>query len=97
LNGVMENGKVKWFPVNSLSEGSLMIRPNFGEPGPISGIRPEKKTIAVYPNPSRGTFYVDGTIIDIEITSVSGQMIPYTAEPEGDRTRISIPEPVQGL
>ncbi len=97
MNGIVENGKVKWFPVNGLSEGSLMIRPNFGEPAPISGIRPEKKSIAVYPNPSRGTFYVDGRVTDIEITSISGQTIPYQAEPDGDRTRVSLSDPAQGL
>ncbi len=97
ISGIMENGKIKWFPVNGLTEGSLMIRPNFGEPGPISGIKPEKKSIAVYPNPSRGIFYVDGKVTDIMITSVSGQTIRYQAEPEGERTRVSIYEPAQGL
>jgi hypothetical protein len=97
INGVIENGKLKWFPVNNLTEGSLMIRPNFGEAAPITSIRPEKTKISLYPNPSRGVFYIGDLPDQIEIISVSGQTVLFEREDESDRTRVRITHPQAGM
>lgn len=79
-----------WYQ-NQDVRGSLMLRPVFG-PGdldPISGIEDEK-IFSIYPNPSSGHFYIDGSFDRASLTSISGQQVPLTSYSEGERTRIEV-------
>jgi hypothetical protein len=97
INGIMENGKIKWFPNNSLTGGSLMIRPNFGEAGNVTGIPKERNRIGVYPNPSQGEFVIEGMVEHLEMTNASGQKVSISLEHETDRTRVTTNQPCSGL
>jgi hypothetical protein len=97
LNGVMENGQIKWFPTQSLTEGTIMIRPNFGTASTNTGVITEKNRINFYPNPSEGSFYIEGEIDNLEIFSPSGQRIPTQQTNQGEKTLITLPEVSPGL
>jgi hypothetical protein len=97
LTGVLEEEKIKWFPASSLREGSIMLRPNFGAASPNVGVVTERPRINYYPNPSNGSFYIEGDTRDIEVFSMSGQKISYTAEEESGRSLITLTDAATGL
>lgn len=97
FNGIIEDGKLKWYPVSALTEGSLMIRPNFGEAGPISGVAPDREEIAVYPNPSGGSFTIQSVVGSLEVLSVSGQPVSFRSTSTGDQTFVHMNNPQRGM
>lgn len=97
LTGVMEGDKIKWFPASSLREGSIMLRPNFGVASPNTGVVVERPRINYYPNPSNGTFYIEGNTRDLEVFSMSGQKISFTAQEESGRALITLTDAATGL
>lgn len=72
---------------NTLIKGSFMVRPvfNTGVSDPTTGIEDEE-FIAVYPNPSRGNFQIEGKTERVEITSITGQPVSFTADVQPERT-----------
>jgi hypothetical protein len=87
-----------WYQ-NEDVRGSLMIRPIFGS-GIIDssvGIEEEPGQFAVYPNPSQGSFYIDGEIGDIAIISLTGQKIPFESHAVEGRTEVQVHTQIPGL
>lgn len=97
LNGVIINDKLKWYPTQSLTQGTLMIRPNFGAASPNTGVVTERPRINFYPNPSTGSFYIDGSPKNLEVFSMSGQRIAFTSTEESGRTFITLTDVANGL
>lgn len=97
LNGIIEDGKLRWYPVSALTEGSLMIRPNFGEAAPISGIDPDREDIAIYPNPSDGAFTIESVVERLEVLSVSGQPVSFHKVSSDNQTHVRIDNPQSGM
>lgn len=79
---------------NNTIKGSLMIRPKFGTGvvDPTTGIEKEIK-FSIYPNPTKGSFYIDGQVDKLEILSVTGQRVPFKAESASQRTFIQLTQP----
>lgn len=75
---------------NDIVSGSLMIRPRFGPGNIVTGI-PERASSAVrvYPNPSRGEFFITVPAEEVYLYSLTGQRIALTSQAEDDRTRIA--------
>ncbi|HEY9046042.1 MAG TPA: T9SS type A sorting domain-containing protein [Ohtaekwangia sp.] len=78
--------------------GSLMIRPEFGkgEDNPV-GIPEDPSLLATYPNPNNGEFYMDRAWEVLQVISVSGQSIRFTAEQADDRQKITLQQTIPGL
>jgi hypothetical protein len=85
-----------WY-LNNTVEGSLMLRPVFGGPGPINGIEDETNMFDVYPNPSQGAFYVKGRPDDVELISTSGSKVLLTREASDDGIRVTMVHKNSGL
>jgi hypothetical protein len=89
------NTNGSWFQ-NDRVKGSLMIRPIFGKGNidPTTGVEEQLESrYAVYPNPSDGTFYIDGNPDKVEMMSVTGQRIEIQTEKVDDRLMASVNEP----
>jgi hypothetical protein len=82
---------------NTSVEGSLMIRPVFGQAGPITGIVEKEHTFEVYPNPSKGSFYVTGNPEEVQIINAAGQQIQFTKETQEDRIHLTLSGNQTGL
>ncbi|MEX2234558.1 MAG: T9SS type A sorting domain-containing protein [Cyclobacteriaceae bacterium] len=94
---IFVNTSGTWYQ-NDEVRGSLMLRPIFGS-GIIDisvGVEDEK-TFAVYPNPSRGAFYIEGEVTDLQIFSMTGLKIEYEPLTEDYRTQIKMNTDVPGL
>lgn len=78
-----------WIP-NTTVTGTLMIRPVFGPAGPIVGNEEESAAFDVYPNPSRGSFYVTGNPDQLEVIAPSGAKIPFRQEKQDDRVLVTL-------
>ena len=50
----------------------------------------ESTLFDVYPNPSRGSFYISGNPDRIEVLSLSGASVPFREEREDDRIHVSL-------
>jgi hypothetical protein len=87
-----------WYQ-NTDINGTLMIRPLFGkgEQGPVTGIPEEVLTIATYPNPNNGEFFVDRKIEVLQIINVAGQPIRYSIETVGEQQRVNLQQTTPGL
>jgi hypothetical protein len=83
--------------VNESIEGSIMLRPHFGVANVVTGIADEKKSLQIFPNPSKGEFYVQGNYDRMEILSVTGQTIPFISHQESENTHITINNAASGL
>ncbi|MEO7992202.1 MAG: T9SS type A sorting domain-containing protein [Chryseolinea sp.] len=90
---VYTNGQ---WDINDAVEGSIMLRPHFGS-AIYTGIEDEKESLQIFPNPSKGEFFVKGKYDRLEIITVTGQSIPFISNPESENTRITIPNPTSGL
>jgi hypothetical protein len=88
-NKIWVNTNGTWYRNNRVV-GSLMVRPVFGkgEIDPVLGIK-EDLQHAVYPNPTKGNFYVEGDVDRIELMSMTGQRIPFSSE-RMDENRIMV-------
>ncbi len=83
--------------INTKVKGSLMIRPHFGKAEIVTAVANPEENVQVFPNPSKGEFYVRGKYDRMEIITVTGQPISYTAQQVGSDTRIAIANPNAGL
>lgn len=82
---------------NQNVDGSLMIRPIFGQ-GDVSvptGLAEQMPPL--YPNPSLGDFYISGKAQNIFITNMLGAEQRYQASAEESRTKVTMQGPASGL
>jgi hypothetical protein len=82
---------------NTTVEGSLMIRPVFGKGDPVTDIGDELSRLTVYPNPSKGKFYVSGSPDEIELISMSGRKVQIEISNQDDETEVSVPHNAPGM
>ncbi|HMV09614.1 MAG TPA: T9SS type A sorting domain-containing protein [Cyclobacteriaceae bacterium] len=82
---------------NTDLKGSLMIRPRFGKATVITGTEDNIEPVAIYPNPNRGEFYVQGRADNIQIISLTGQSAGFTTERSADATRVTLQNPHPGV
>jgi hypothetical protein len=78
--------------------GSLMIRPVFGS-GIIDtsvGVE-EEEVVSAYPNPNKGTFFIEKGYTDLRIFSLTGEEVPFHSTELEDRTEIRVGTRVPGL
>jgi hypothetical protein len=62
----------------------------------VTGID-EAKRIHVYPNPSKGNFYLDGTPSQIQITDMAGSPVSFSHQTGYDKTQIQLATVSPGL
>lgn len=74
---------------NTVIKGSLMIRPAFGIGviKPTTGIEDEVR-FSIYPNPNRGSFYIEGLVDRIQIFSITGQPVLFQSETHETKTLV---------
>ena len=76
-----------WLP-NTEIDGSLMIRPHFGE-GIVSGIETKLNNIDVFPNPSTGKINIRGEFDNILVLDITGRPIKYNTAQNGNDLQLS--------
>jgi hypothetical protein len=88
------NTNTYWYQNNTVT-GSLMIRPIFGSGvvDPSVGVEEEKLEFTIYPNPSQGSFYINGKIDQLQILSTTGQPVPFEKEESDERTFVQLHQP----
>lgn len=87
-----------WYQ-NTDVNGSLMIRPLFGKgvDNPV-GIPEEVVTIAAYPNPNNGEFYIDSKTELIQVINLAGQSIPFIVqEYSSEQQKVNLQQNAPGL
>jgi hypothetical protein len=82
---------------NDVVKGSLMIRPVFGigeiEQGPGVGVEDDLR-ISLYPNPAKGSFYIEGRYDQLQIFNSTGSAMQFETEPASEgKTKITLQEP----
>ncbi|MCS6974215.1 MAG: T9SS type A sorting domain-containing protein [Cyclobacteriaceae bacterium] len=96
-NRMFVNTTGSWV-MNDLVTGSLMMRPQFGKGDVITHTeKPQNSTVELFPNPSNGTFYLRGPVKEIEILTLSGQVVPFTYHTENDLTQVNAQITVPGI
>ena len=82
-----------WYQ-NDVVKGSLMLRPVFGS-GLVdiqTGVE-ERSEFSIYPNPTEGSFYVEGHFDSLEILSITGQKVSFTSEKTDQKTFVQLNQP----
>jgi hypothetical protein len=86
-----------WYQ-NEDVKGSLMFRPIFGSGIVDANVGVEEEApFAIYPNPTKGIFYIDGVVTDLEIQSLTGQPISFDSVTHDQRTEVKIKSDRAGL
>ncbi|MEO5600071.1 MAG: T9SS type A sorting domain-containing protein, partial [Cyclobacteriaceae bacterium] len=94
---IFVNTSESWYQ-NEDVRGSLMIRPVFGSGVVDASVGIEEEVAqAVYPNPNRGSFFIDGHVDAIQINSLTGKKIECAMQPSGNRTEVRIINDAPGL
>jgi hypothetical protein len=89
----------KWMPSDAV-QGSLMIRPLFGDGvgGPVTGIPKEPWEVSIYPNPAKGEFILQGRAEILSIVNVTGQPVSFqTTDIEDEKKKVSMKDAAPGL
>ena len=82
---------------NQNIRGSLMIRPVFGK-GDVSiptGIAEQAPPL--YPNPSKGEFYIPGVAQNVSIINMLGVELQHQTSAEESRTKVVLQNPASGV
>ena len=75
-----------------------MIRPLFGSGVRVpSGIEEELVNVPLYPNPSKGEFFVDARTEVTNVINIAGQAIAFDSEFSSDQKRITLNTPSPGI
>lgn len=84
---------------NTSVVGSLMLRPVFGKAGnlPNVGLEDELANLVVYPNPSSGTFYINGMAQSVSVYDMTGRSVPVTIESSIEQTKLVIHGATTGI
>jgi hypothetical protein len=90
--------KAEHWQQNTVVKGSLMIRPIFttGEVDITTGIG-EEPDFAIYPNPTKGSFYIDGIVDRLDVISSTGQKILVAIQHDNGKTLVDMKSSVSGL
>lgn len=83
--------------VNDALTGSFMIRPRFGTGEVITSVEEYQKQVTVYPNPSRGEFFMRGIVNELQVLSTTGQSIPFTSENLQDGKKVRLQNAASGV
>lgn len=83
--------------VNDGITGSFMIRPRFGKGEVITGADELQKPVMVYPNPTRGEFFMRGRVDQLQVISVTGQPVRYSSESFNDQQKITLHNATSGI
>lgn len=85
---IFVNANGSWIQNTDVVTGSLMIRPVFGTGAPdvITDVEDNETPLRIYPNPTRGTFYVQGKYNSLQLIDVAGRDVSMSSEPEDDTT-----------
>lgn len=83
--------------LNDQLEGSAMIRPRFGTAPVITGVEDELNPISIYPNPTRGEFYMKGPANHLRVFTLTGQPVNFTVEQMPDTKKVMLTGAVPGL
>lgn len=95
---IFVNTNGTWYQ-NEDVKGSLMVRPVFGS-GIIDatvGIGEEESRAAIYPNPGKGTFFIEGDVSDLRMYSVTGQPVPFESVSLGERLQVRVETAAPGV
>lgn len=80
-------------------EGSLMIRPVFGNPekakGPITTV--EEKKLFTYPNPNRGVFHLPEAADNIQVLDLAGRAVSFELDNSSEPAQVTLRSPVAGV
>jgi hypothetical protein len=85
---------------NTLLNGSLMIRPVFGEGvDPIDGVEDDYLDVGrmPFPNPSNGTFVIPGHVDNIAVIDLSGRPVHFAAVEGFDETQVAMASASPGI
>jgi hypothetical protein len=90
---------------NTDVQGSLMMRPRFGESETVVGIEDElpfepdkEKVLRIYPNPNTGQFQIKGIFTDLVIRDILGKEIPFTlSKVNTELQEVSLRSPHPGI
>lgn len=82
---------------NTDVHGSLMLRPIFGKGSVVTAVSAEREEVRIYPNPNNGSFYIEGTVENLEVVAVDGRRCKLTVTPEDRRSRIVLSNCAPGL
>lgn len=82
---------------NDELEGSAMIRPRFGSAPVISGIEDEPNPVSLYPNPTKGEFYMKGRVDNLQVISLTGQSVSFRVEHMQDIKKVTLQGTAPGL
>ncbi len=88
----------QWQP-NDKVVGNFMIRPRFGEAIPIVTGTEEGQLnpVSIYPNPSRGEFYMKGPVSEVQIITMTGQPVNFSLENLQENKKITLQGAAPGL
>jgi hypothetical protein len=82
---------------NDELEGSAMIRPRFGNAPLISGVEDGANPVSIYPNPNTGEFYMKGRVDNLQVISLTGQLIGFSIEQMSDTKKVMLWGTAPGL
>ena len=82
---------------NTNIKGSLMIRPRFGKPQNVTTSILDDKEISLYPNPTKGIFYLPADAEQIQLVDLAGKEVQFDLFNQIDSKQITISNPITGL
>lgn len=84
---------------SSTLEGSLMIRPVFGNPqkakGPVTAI--EENKLYTYPNPNHGVFHLPEMAENIQVLDLAGRAVSFELDNSSESAQVTLRSPVVGV
>jgi hypothetical protein len=92
------SSSISTWSVNDRVLGSLMIRPRFGPaPDVVTGLPEMPTSISLYPNPTKGEFYISDQATVLGIYTLTGHSVAFSSEMVGDQNRIELSSPNSGF
>ena len=86
---------------NVIIHGSLMIRPVIGERGTTDIItdveNPQKSQSLLYPNPTNGDFFIQGPVLNLAVTDLTGRSVPFTSQQQESGSQVTLHSPAAGF
>lgn len=79
--------------------GSLMLRPVFGS-GIVDtsvGTEDQEAARSIYPNPTKGVFFIEGNIRNLKIITLTGEQVSFSSITHEKRTEIRMDIDIPGM
>jgi hypothetical protein len=84
-------------PANTI-HASFMVRPLFGaNVGVPTGIEEELAGVSLYPNPTKGDFFLEGRAEVVSIIDMKGQRVPFEITTVQEKKKISMTTSAPGI